>query len=165
MSPVILPTHTCFDDALDYIERRVLAHPSIGFGTSLLLVHGICYRPDDVPFAHGWVEDAGVVWDAGLIEGRRVWFAVNREEYYAKMRITDVTRYTMREVWVENTRSGNYGPWKPEYLALCRGVVHVLHAGRALCGRRGTPNTWSEDERWVGLADRAQSTCPRCRQA
>lgn len=41
-------------------------------------------------------------------------------------------------------------------------VVHVLVAGRALCGRDGTPNQWRHDERWVQLVEATQATCTDC---
>lgn len=42
-------------------------------------------------------------------------------------------------------------------------LVHILIAGRALCGRPGTPNTWDEDERWVGPDTTDDATCESCK--
>jgi hypothetical protein len=130
----LYPTYRCFDDAIAFCEARARAgHPSVH--TTLRLVHGIVLTPDDqlpgivpdapppgAPSAHAWVEDEGLVWDAGqLFDGRRVVFAVDQAEYYAHYRVQQVTRYTMAEVLAENRASGHYGPWRPEYRALCRG--------------------------------------------
>lgn len=40
----------------------------------------------------------------------------------------------------------------------------MLLAGRALCGRQGTPDTWDADERWVGIENAAETTCPGCKR-
>lgn len=121
---IILPTHQCFDDALDLLaEFASSPWPPL----DIVLVHGIARQPEDHPFdpgkrfAHAWVEVGGEVWDAGVLDdGRRVRFSVKCAEYYAHLRIEAPTRYTPEEAWLENVRSGMYGPWKPEYLALCR---------------------------------------------
>lgn len=53
-------------------------------------------------------------------------------------------------------------------------TVHALHNGRALCGKKGAPNTWAPNERWVSidewkseaLSPFAESTlCPACHAA
>jgi hypothetical protein len=129
----ILPTHHCFDDALEYVEQRVIRDSSLAFDTRLVLAHGILLVPEghhaDRPFVHAWCEETedghSVVWDAGMLDGERVWFSVDRAEWTAAMRPQLVTRYTLREAWAENVRSGTYGPWCPEYLALC-GAGHTI---------------------------------------
>jgi hypothetical protein len=131
---LIRPTHSCFDDAIAYLEMRVRIDPDLVFGDALVLVHGIAraaaatdavafeaLAPGD-PFAHAWVEEGELVWQAGVLEdGAQVAFAVARTEFYAQLRIEAATRYTLRQVWEENCRSGTFGPWRPEYQALCRG--------------------------------------------
>ena len=127
----IRPTHHCFDDALEYLSARLVA--DLAIEPSLRLVHGILLCPGagvgldaDQPFAHAWVEevtaDRGViVWQAGVLEdGQKVVFAVAREEFRAAMRVQASTAYTCREACAENARTGMYGPWRPEYQALCR---------------------------------------------
>lgn len=107
----ILPTYRCFDDALEFIEMRVKETPTlVRHDWLLVLVHGICVGDDDTRYAHAWVEEAGQAWDAGLIDGQRVYYAVARSEYYAAKRVEESTRYTLRDVVRENGRSGHYGP-------------------------------------------------------
>jgi hypothetical protein len=129
-STVIMPTHHCFDDALEYISDRVIADPELAFSSRLMLVHAIAQAPDGPkkgePFAHAWVEEDGdTVWASGLIDGERIWFACARAEYHEHLRVQAVTTYTIREAWEQNKASGHFGPWKDEYRALCsdnRGV-------------------------------------------
>jgi hypothetical protein len=123
------PTHTCFDDALDYISSRIMEAALKGQPPPLhlILVHAICLIPEGQPdagkpFVHAWVEDEALCWDAGIVAGiGRVVYAVNPIEYYRRLRPTSQrTRYNLEEVYEENKRTGHHGPWKPEYLALCR---------------------------------------------
>lgn len=122
----LLATGKCFDDAVDYISMVVLHEPARAHGTDLILVHGIARIPDDNPedagvrFAHAWVEDRGVVLDAKLLDGERLYVVHVRDEYYARMRVEAATRYTVRQVWQQNRRTKTYGPWRPEYLALVK---------------------------------------------
>lgn len=125
-----LPTHHCFDDALDYIESRVKAEPALLRSTALILVHGIAIAPNGPhqgePYAHAWVEESGECIDSGIIkgqtgisDGQRVWYRVERDEYYASHQVQQTTRYTVREAWAANFTAGHYGPWEPQYAALC----------------------------------------------
>ncbi len=41
-------------------------------------------------------------------------------------------------------------------------LIHILSAGKVLCGRSGAPVTWEPGESWVGPADAHQATCPGC---
>jgi hypothetical protein len=77
--------------------------------------------PEQVRSLRPWVEDGEIVWDAGLLaDGRRIEFAVEKIIYYAHYRVQETTVYTMRELLEHNRASGHYGPWRPEYAALCR---------------------------------------------
>lgn len=42
-------------------------------------------------------------------------------------------------------------------------TVHILVAGRPLCGKKGTPSYWPEDHRWVSKMDAKDATCARCK--
>jgi hypothetical protein len=131
MGSLIFPTHRCFDNAVEFCDRRARArHPSV---ETLRLVHGIILVPRDQPTGltdaepdmrsvHAWVEDGDLVWDAGLLDGVQIEFAVQKAEYYAHYRVQETTVYTMRELLEHNRASGHYGPWRPEYRALCRKV-------------------------------------------
>lgn len=46
-------------------------------------------------------------------------------------------------------------------------VVHILHAGHALCGKPGVPGDWGPGHKWVArdtdaLGDRSETNCPGC---
>lgn len=123
----IFPTHHCFDDALDFITARVRQDPAVAESDTLTLVHGIARLPNPdgqlqpgERFAHAWVEEGNHVWAAGVLDGQRIYFRAERDEYYARLRVEQTTRYSILEAWAENRRTCSYGPWKLEYLALCR---------------------------------------------
>lgn len=123
----IEPTHSCFDDAIAYLEGRVKGKPELARSDRIVLVHGIGRFPDGPAarragerFAHAWVEADGLCWDAGILDGARVVWSATIAEYYANLRIETTTRYDCLAVWAENRRTGHYGPWEPAYQALCR---------------------------------------------
>jgi len=121
-SLTILPTYSCFNDAIEYIEGHARTNPSAAL--KLVLVHAIVLMPDGPergkPYAHAWVEDSELVWQAGVLDGQRVYFSCRADEYLPFMRVQAYTRYSVYELWQENKKSGHYGPWKPEYQALCK---------------------------------------------
>jgi hypothetical protein len=43
-------------------------------------------------------------------------------------------------------------------------TVHVLHYGRALCGKAGTPVEWGPGHKWVRVDDWKDATCSECRE-
>ena len=123
------PTRHCFDDALEFISERVKENPALAHTSALILVHAICRgaldgpHPDE-PYAHAWVEEDDLCWDAALVGEHwehQIYYAVARDEFYAARRVTTTTRYTVRQACLENLRSGTFGPWRPEYRALCGG--------------------------------------------
>lgn len=115
----LLSTHHCFDDALDYLNQRVLAEPHLARWSTLWLVHGIAQNKAGELYAHAWCEEGGRCWDAAIAEGQRVWYAVPRDEFYAARQIQETTRYTVRSACRHNLTSGHYGPWEEKYRALC----------------------------------------------
>lgn len=125
MAHVILPTHTCFDDSLDLICDRVRDVPALARSRHLRLVHGIAlmplYQPDaGRPFAHAWVEEAGYCYTFGLMNGERVMVREARDSFYARLRVRVTTRYTVHQAYLENVRTGHYGPWLEMYLQYVR---------------------------------------------
>jgi len=135
--PDILPTHTCFDDALDLLSERVTKDPQLAKKRRILLVHGILLVPEGhpqagTPYAHAWVLQAGQCWFTGLIDGVRIRYAIPRDAYYAATRLQEFTAYTARQALYENFRSGHYGPWKQAYIDLC-----ASGGTRQLFGRTG----------------------------
>lgn len=117
----ILPTHQCFDDAIDRLGE--LAREG---GQMPTLVHGICAADDGTPYAHAWVENRGLVWDAGMLNGQRVSFAVPVLEYWSAKRVGRTWRYTVIEMLRANREHGTYGPWVPELIELCRDTPRIL---------------------------------------
>ena len=73
--------NTCFDDALDFLQQRVSRRPALA--DRLRLVHGIVLAPPgtiglapDTRYAHAWVLDGDVVWQAGLLNDIKIAFGV-----------------------------------------------------------------------------------------
>ena len=161
----ILPTHTCFDDALDYLAHRLKADPASE--PRFTLVHGILLAPEGAkagtPFAHAWVEEdlpgGVVVWQDGYVDLggfemplaggtlraehdlARVSLSTPAAEWRAKMQLQKETRYTVREAWAENRRTVTFGPWEPEYQALCGGGETFWPEGR-----EPSPLRWADLE-------------------
>lgn len=129
---IIEPTHRCFDDALELLERRVRHEPGIATNNTVLLVHGVIRGAEEQGdigrIAHAWLEErrpdgAWIVWDAGMLGSQRIVYSAEIAEYYRATRVErdSIVRYTPRDVWAENKRSGHYGPWRADLAALCRG--------------------------------------------
>jgi hypothetical protein len=119
----ILPTGKCFDDAVELLEYLVDENPAVVTASrSLWLVHGICEGYDDARtrYAHAWVEMADECIEAGILHGRRLFYVVACERYYAARRVVQATAYNVKSVCRENERTNSFGPWQAEYLALCR---------------------------------------------
>lgn len=116
----IMPTHRCFDDALDYLEA-VAARGGLQELEQHHLVHAIVTNTaDGRRFAHAWVERGGVVIETGMLRGTKVVYTVKKEEHARWLIAERVTRYTPREAYQMNLRHGTYGPWEADYKALCR---------------------------------------------
>lgn len=93
----VLPTGTCFDDALDFLSFRMKQDGVERAMRSLVLVHGICLVPEGhlkagTRFAHAWVEETRpdgevLAWQDGYAEGLRVSYAVGLLELLQELRI------------------------------------------------------------------------------
>lgn len=120
---VVYPTHTCFDDALDFIEILIKAKVAVTESDleKYRVVHAICEMPDTGElYAHGWVEDTKehlCIWRA-IIQGKSVWVRGEKSEFYTYFRVKEATVYTIREACEQNKLHNNYGPWKEEYRKL-----------------------------------------------
>jgi len=116
-----MPTSHCFDNALDFISDGLIQNPEDrdALVDELLLVHGICLAPDGHPYAHAWVEDGDRCIFCGILDGELGYFATSHAEYYAEMRVQDVTRYTVRAALAHNRATNHYGPWEARYRDLC----------------------------------------------
>lgn len=130
----VMPTSTCFDDCLEFIEALLVnakqsEHHEIT--KRFLVVHGI-YRLTDMdndhntrgePFAHGWVfdkTDKAAIQKGVFVDGSRDYYAVDVRDFYGLLRPVKETRYTLKEVHRLNIAHNNYGPWKQEYINLCK---------------------------------------------
>lgn len=120
----IYPTHTCFDDAMEYIEARLYQDPSLVHDQRLMLTH-VLVEILNGPYqgqiaAHAWAEENGECIQMGILDGERVWIFRTPEEVAESLRIIDATRYTLKQVHRQNVRSGHFGPWKRKYIDRCR---------------------------------------------
>jgi hypothetical protein len=126
---VVYPTGRCFDDTLDYLDTLYFAGAPSEVVLAHFVVHAICIWPGDQPgtehrageqFAHAWIEYGTHVIQSGIMDCSRCWYALDRSEFYQHLQVQQATRYTAREAIIENARTNHYGPWLPEYEALCK---------------------------------------------
>lgn len=122
----ILPTHQCFDDALDLLVEILKSEPDIYKRGHLItqwrLVHGRCLAPDGHSYAHAWVENthSHTCYHVGLLNNERVILDAATPEYHAELRVQDCIRYTYPEALRLNRQHGHYGPWLDHLQSLCR---------------------------------------------
>lgn len=124
----LYPTHTCFDDALDFLQAQVRRTPLIVWTTEWKLVHAICHPPGKNPYSHAWIErtvPSGIdcyFWGrANSPDGPIVQAVAEKDEFYKEFYVTShITRYTLREVYDQNTIHGTFGPWEERYQVLTR---------------------------------------------
>lgn len=120
----IYPTHTCFDDAIEFIELLIKENPDLkeDIKANILIVHSICLMPDGRPYAHAWVEDKkdDTSIFRGIIDGEATYLIAPRTEYYERFRVQETTKYTLYQALEENRKSNTYGPWKEKYRKLTK---------------------------------------------
>jgi hypothetical protein len=120
MAGAIHPTHTCFDDALDFfvhIKPRAIHE--------YVVVHALVTLPgqSDV-FAHAWVEQLPerLVIQGGIVNGRRCYYALPTLPFT----IVKSSRYTALQALQLNAIHEHFGPWRREYKDACaHGAVIV----------------------------------------
>lgn len=115
---IVKPTHSCFDDALDYIYDTCSLDPSRMH--SMVLVHGICQSENNEPYAHAWVEEKGEAHFFGIVKGVRMLFMVPLDEFLEKFQVVECKRYSVPQAIRLNAYYKNYGPWIEKYRRLCR---------------------------------------------
>jgi len=115
----VLPTHTCFDDALEFLED--LARREEPF-THFRVVHALLKNPDSEVYAHAWLLNTAnnTVVFAGIYDNEKIYIEADADEYYSKIDILDMTQYDSVEICEMNHLYGTYGPWKTQYLEYCR---------------------------------------------
>lgn len=141
----IEPTHTCFDDAVEFFEILRLDEPEVReyARTALRLVHGVCMGSSGERYVHAWVEErvsddpdraewpSEVVWQGMKYgAGKKGWFAVPSEWFYATYQVQDRELYTVQRFAMLNLTTGHYGPWNPRYLAMMEGCPGGRVLGR-----------------------------------
>ncbi|QOR55578.1 MAG: hypothetical protein UMS36scaffold28_68 [Phage 59_13] len=113
----LLPTHTCFDDAVANMAI-LLNQNGIQVKDEIRIVHAII-APYGKPLAHAWVTFRGRAYFSGVMPGGwRAGVSMETERYERGMKVVEATRYTIDEAVAEELEKG-IGPWKPEYRALC----------------------------------------------
>lgn len=127
--PDIYPTHTCFDDALDFIARMLKkgGQSPPDLAKKYRVVHGL-YRVDQVLYcekkviAHAWVLDRehNEAIQDGYLKEERVTYSIAIEEFRKLFNTIHETIYTLHEVAKLNAKHNNYGPWDRIYLKHCR---------------------------------------------
>jgi hypothetical protein len=125
----IYPTHTCFDDAMDFLETTIKEgkHPREYIVNNLVTVHAICIMPDGTKYAHAWIEEGDSCIFKGrgecLIDGKMehlegyMW--ADKKEFYAYYNVQETTHYSLEQVWKENKKHATTGPWIDKYKKLC----------------------------------------------
>jgi hypothetical protein len=129
----IEPTHTCFDDAMEFFEILRLDEPQVReyARTALRLAHGICMAASGERYVHAWVEERlegddpervgwppVVVWQGMRYGAGKGWFAVDAEWFHKSYQVQECVRYEAQRFAMLNLRTGHYGPWEPRYLAM-----------------------------------------------
>lgn len=117
------PTGKCFDDSMDFIVEVVKSAKNILQLHPWRLVHGIVNPTGDDRCSHAWVENIETekIYNSFLdTAGNRIYMEFEPDTFGRFFKIEWQRRYTIREVWDENRRTMNYGPWLPELRALCK---------------------------------------------
>jgi hypothetical protein len=108
------PTHTCFDDAAHLLIKNDNPHER--------LCHGLLWDEGrGCLYCHAWVESPTHCFDFQLLNGERVLVEYEREEFYERLAVREVTSYTLSEAISQSSQSdGLTGPWNSNYRRLCR---------------------------------------------
>jgi hypothetical protein len=110
------PTHTCFDDALDFLDLLAKHRPSLVVWPEWRLVHALCTAPNGELYAHAWVECRDVAVFAAVINGGdKEYYETDRRDFYRQFRPVEMNRYTVREAIMHNARTNHFGPWEARY--------------------------------------------------
>lgn len=127
----IYPTHTCFDDAVDYINHLCTTNPQDirKINADYRICHGICLCEDNTPYAHCWLEYRNSVIDGGIYKGEKVAVRSPKHEFYKRTRPQKICRYTIKKsIELEKKIYGYCGPWDEEIRALCKDIKEKANA-------------------------------------
>jgi hypothetical protein len=112
--PTILPTHSCFDDALAIMVDLLAAGvPDAKF------VHAIV-APYGKPFAHAWVEIGDVAMFKGIVDGKTVVVTRRVAAHYKALAVSESTHYSIDDAIAAEETAGHPAPWDDRYRELTR---------------------------------------------
>jgi hypothetical protein len=118
----IYPTHTCFDDAFELIEKHIVAGnvTKEELIKDFMIVHAICLLPNGKAYAHAWVErhDKYCIFK-GIINGEATFLEAEKEEYYEHFKVQETMKFPIQAAVAQNKLYGTTGPWSEKYKALC----------------------------------------------
>lgn len=124
------------------MRERTREVPGSRFKRRFFLVHGIARGDNGERYAHGWVEDTteNVCWNSGLLNGERIYYAINTQEFYASLHIERAVRYSyMEAVGMEFTTGVKCGPWDREISNLCSNSRRVMSRREVIPPSQETP--------------------------
>lgn len=111
---MILPTHTCFDDALRYV---------VTFGgedrSDIRIIHALCRGDGDREYLHAWVEQKNelgerVAVNGAVVQDEFMYIFVPVLEYRERMRIVIKHQYDFVEAVIESLKNDSSGPWNAD---------------------------------------------------
>jgi hypothetical protein len=112
---ILEPTHTCFDDALDFLEKLARANSPKLYDARWRIVHALCQAPNGELYAHGWCECGDIAVFGAMVGGAHAYMECDRRSFYRLYRPQEMNRYTIREALLLNYRHFHYGPWEARY--------------------------------------------------
>lgn len=113
------PTHTCFDDAVEMIEEFLRTRRFLP--GDLFLIHAIVAPDGMKDSSHAWVETKNdTAFFNAILKNQKVIVECRASEYRKELNVKASTSYSVKEALDMNKLHGTYGPWKKEYIALCR---------------------------------------------
>lgn len=122
----VYPTHSCFDDAIEYIIH--IGETDQGYLKNLSITHALLKVNNKQfvgqhkgKFAHAWVNDKKkkTILHSGIKGGERVIISWDNEVYFEHHEIIEFTEYTVEEIIEMNAKFLSYGPWEERYLKYC----------------------------------------------
>lgn len=118
----LLPTNTCFTDAMEFLES-ILDRVSNAGLAEYSIVHALCLHPHGKIYAHAWVEHRDMAIFAALEDGERRFFRFPSGHYRRNLRVIEIQKYSVAEACAENLRHRTYGPWVAKYSERCSDFI------------------------------------------
>ena len=118
MINAVMPTGTCFTDALEILESWIKCFGRDDWFKDVRVCHGIIDAGSgEGPISHAWLARDERVWQAGLVGSDKLVIQLSRQQFYQN--VVTVTEHSLEDVARLNRSSGHYGPWEGVYLDLC----------------------------------------------